>query len=372
MREALRQASGEARRLALAALDGLVRLGLLLAAPVSRRARIRAQARADARRAEHGWTSPAPRSWRDVAWLAVPVGVPLFVLFVDLFAAAVFGVVMPAVWALDGDGRVPYQWVMVTDLAMAFFAVPVGGLMLVLCAFAPRLFLRADDAWTRFLLAPTKAARMAARVQRLTDTRQQAVDSSAGELRRIERDLHDGAQARLVSLTLHLGMAEDLLEREPEAARTMLAQARADADTAMADLRALVHGIAPPLLTERGLRAALEDVAARSPVPVSCTVDVDRRLPAPLESAAYFTTVELLTNAIRHSGARHIALRAADRDGGLAIDLTDDGRGGADPEAGTGLRGVQRRLAPFDGTLTITSPPGGPTTVQARLPCASS
>ena len=337
-------------------------LGTLLGGP---RVFAAARARADAARAPF---PPAPASvGRDVAWLATPLAVLLAVFWLDLLAAGVLGVVMPLVWALDGDGRVTYQWVVVEDLPMAFFAVPVGLSMIWLAWVLPRHLLRAEAWRTRRLLAPS----MAERVEWLTETRTQALDASAVELRRIERDLHDGAQAQLVSIALQLGMAEDLLDRDVDAARGLLTEARAGATAAMSELRALVRGIHPPLLAERGLGGALEALAMRSAVPVECDVALERRLPAPVESALYFSAVELVTNAIRHSGAARVSMRVSSERGRVVLRVADDGRGGADPAAGSGLRGLQRRLAPFDGVLHVSSPAGEGTVVVAEVPCAS-
>ncbi|MDA0183017.1 histidine kinase [Solirubrobacter phytolaccae] len=342
-------------RLLRAGWEGLFGLLLLVAAPFAM-PRVRKRVRRLA--------GTAPTSlWRELTWLATPLGLLLAVFWLDLALAGLMGVGMPLLFALEGDGELWYQWVVVDDLAGAFFAVPVGALMLwVAWRLAPR-FVRAEAWRTRRLLAPS----LAERVEWLTETRSAALDASALELRRIERDLHDGAQAQLVALSLQLGMAEDMLDRDPTAARGLLLEARAGAEAAMAELRALVHGIHPPVLSERGLGGALEALAVRSGV--ECEVALRRRLPAPLESALYFTAVELVSNALRHSGASHIAVTVDD---GVVLRVTDDGRGGARVEDGSGLRGLQRRLAPFDGVLDVSSPVGGPTVVTVELACASS
>ncbi len=308
---------------------------------------------------------PALPLWRALVWLATPLGLLLAVFWLDLALAGVMGVAMPALWALEGDGELWYQWVVVDDLAGAFFAVPVGVLMLGLAWWLPGPLLRLEAWRVRRLLAPT----MADRVEWLTATRAAALDANAVELRRIERDLHDGAQAQLVALSLQLGMAEDLLDRDVDAARALLVEARSGADVAMSELRSLVRGIHPPVLAERRLEGALEALALRSAVPVVCDVNVGR-MAAPLESAVYFTAVELVTNAVRHSGASSIALSLVARDGVLVLRVSDDGRGGASFTADGGLRGLQRRLAPFDGVLDVSSPAGEGTVVTAQLPCA--
>jgi len=361
------------RRLLRAGGENLLGFALLLAVPLSvlggprlvRAALGRVRRRADAVRGPVA--APGGSVVRDLAWLATPLGLLLAVFWLDLVAAGLFGVLMPLLWALEGDARIAYQWVVIEDLADAFFAVPVGGLMLWLAVRIAPPLLRIEAWRTRRLLAPT----LGDRVQWLTQTRAVALDASALELRRIERDLHDGAQAQLVALSLQLGMAEDMLDRDVEGARGLLLQARAGAATAMSELRDLVRGIHPPVLAERGLAGALDALAVRTPVPVGCRVELARRLPAPLESALYFTAVELVTNAIRHSGASQIDVTVDQRVGRLVLRVTDDGRGGASFEGGSGLRGLRRRLAPFDGVLTVTSPVGSGTVVTAELPCAS-
>jgi signal transduction histidine kinase len=206
------------------------------------------------------------------------------------------------------------------------------------------------------------------RVEQLEESRAAAVDVQETELRRIERDLHDGAQARLVALGMSLGMAEEKLRTDPEAARALLAEARSDAREALEELRDLARGIHPPILSDRGLRAAIEALGARSPVPVSVSVQVPRRPPGAVETAVYFVVAEALANAIKYSDARQIDVNVTRSNGVLVAQVVDDGRGGADP-AGNGLTGLAQRVRALDGTLRISSPAGGPTTVTAELPC---
>ena len=222
------------------------------------------------------------------------------------------------------------------------------------------------------LLAGIHAAvvygRRAHRIEELEETRAGAVTVQETELRRIERDLHDGAQARLVALGMSLGMAEEKLKTDPEAAGVLLAEARSGARDALEDLRDLARGIHPPILTDRGLKAAVAALAARSPVPVALSVDVPTRPPAAVETAAYFVVAEALANAIKYAEASRIDVRIARANGFLVAELADDGRGGADP-AGHGLTGLEQRVRALDGRLRVASPPGGPTTVRAELPC---
>ncbi|MGI5161570.1 sensor histidine kinase [Microbispora sp. CA-102843] len=310
-----------------------------------------------------------PATWRDLLWAVSPLQYTLPLVAVGLCLAGAEGVLMPLLWL--AWGRVEYEWLVVTDLPGAFAAVAVGVVTTALACLAPRAFVRLEAAQARWLLAPTTATRLNARIARLTETRTQTVDASAAELRRIERDLHDGAQARLVALAMNLGMAEDLFDADPDTARALLADARTGAHTAMTELRDLVRGIHPPLLADRGVGGALHAIALTSPVPVELDMRLDRRLAPPVESAAYFTVVEAITNAVKHSQAGRITVTVEDLGDRLALRVADDGRGGADPTRGTGLRGIERRLAAFDGSMRVTSPLGGPTTVEAELPCAS-
>jgi signal transduction histidine kinase len=212
--------------------------------------------------------------------------------------------------------------------------------------------------------------RLARRVETLVTTRAGAVEEQDAELRRIERDLHDGAQARLVALGLNLGMAEEKLRSDPESAAKLVAEARAGVAEAIRELRDLSRGIYPPVLADRGIGAALETLADRSPLPTTVSVDLDERPPAAVETTAYFVAAESLANAAKHSGAGSIEISVACRDGGLEVAITDDGKGGADV-SGSGLVGLRRRVEALDGTLTVASPQGGPTTIRAEIPCAS-
>jgi signal transduction histidine kinase len=198
------------------------------------------------------------------------------------------------------------------------------------------------------------------------------VDTQAAELRRIERDLHDGAQARLVALGMSLAIAEQQLEHDPESARALLTEARAASSDALAELRDLVRGIHPPVLADRGLAGAVRALTLAAPLPVTLDIEDSGRLPAPLESAAYFAIAEALTNVIKHAEARTAWVVIGRADERLTLTVGDDGAGGADPSGGSGLRGIERRLSAFDGTLEVKSPPGGPTEVVMVLPCASS
>jgi signal transduction histidine kinase len=209
-----------------------------------------------------------------------------------------------------------------------------------------------------------------ARIEELERTRAGAVDVQETELRRIERDLHDGAQARLVALGMSLGLAEQRLADDPDAARALVAEARAGLSDALRELRDLARGIHPPILTDRGLPAAVAALVDRSPVRIEVQADVPRR-PAPaVETAAYFVVAEALANAAKHAGADAIRVRIDGRGDVLSVRVEDDGHGGADA-AGHGLRGLRGRVEALDGRFSVVSPPGGPTIVEAELPCAS-
>jgi signal transduction histidine kinase len=208
------------------------------------------------------------------------------------------------------------------------------------------------------------------RIEALEATRAGAVDVQEEELRRIERDLHDGAQARLVALGMSIGMAEQKLGTDPDAARELLAEARRGAGEALQELRDLARGIHPPVLTDRGLGPALTALGGRSALPVTVSVDVPERLAAPIETTAYYVVAEALANAAKHAEATQVTVRIRSTAGVLVAEIIDDGKGGADP-SGSGLTGIRLRVEAFDGTLRVASPPGGPTRVTAELPCGS-
>jgi signal transduction histidine kinase len=226
-----------------------------------------------------------------------------------------------------------------------------------------------DARAAKALLGPSRAEELEHRVEHLTQTRAGVVDAADAERRRLERDLHDGTQQRLVSLAMNLGMAR-AQARTAEEARQAIAEAHEEAKTALAELRDLIRGLHPAVLEDRGLDAALSGVTARMPIPVRLTVDLPRR-PAPMiEAVAYFVVSEGLANIAKHaqaSQAEVVVQRAGDR---LHIIVSDDGAGGADPARGTGLAGLARRAAAVDGTFEVSSPPGGPTLLTADLPCA--
>jgi signal transduction histidine kinase len=218
----------------------------------------------------------------------------------------------------------------------------------------------------------TRAQALEHRVDRLTRTRVDATEVAVAELRRIERDLHDGAQARLVAVGMSLRAAEQLMPASPEAALALVAEARETSSRALADLRDLVRGIYPPVLADRGLADAVRALALDTPLPVEVAVDVPEDPPMPVAAAVYFGIAEAITNAVVHAGAATVQVQVAQAGEALRALVTDDGHGGADPSLGTGLAGVERRLAAFDGILAVSSPAGGPTIVAIEVPCVLS
>jgi signal transduction histidine kinase len=255
-------------------------------------------------------------------------------------------------------------------MATALAAAALGLLLVPLVAALVRLITEGELHLSRALLGRSREAALTARVDELTATRAGAVDAAAADLRRIERDLHDGAQARLVALAMDLGMAEERFDRDPEGARALIVEARDEARRALAELRDLARGIRPSLLAERGLGPALEALAGRSGVPAEVEAKLPPVLPAAVELAAWFVTSEALANAAKHAHATRADVRCEVVGGRMSVEVADDGRGGADPD-GPGLTGLRRRVEALDGTLVVASPPGGPTIVRAELPCGS-
>lgn len=260
-------------------------------------------------------------------------------------------------------------------LSIIGFALAVASIPLVPLALwvAPRY------AWLHSQLAvamlgPDRTADLTAKAERLQASRARGVDAAEAERRRIERDLHDGAQQRLVAVAMGLGRAKGKFDADPEMARTLIDEAHADAKLAVAELRDLARGIYPAVLGDRGLDAALSSLAARCPVPVDVTVTVDPRPPAAVESTAYFIVGESLTNIAKHADATTATIRVwrEERPAGdqVVVEITDNGSGGAGLRPGGGLAGLADRAATIDGVMTVVSPLGGPTVIRADLPCA--
>jgi signal transduction histidine kinase len=276
-----------------------------------------------------------PMTWRDVLWI---------------------------VWAIG------FGWVMSLIVVVLLLGVVTG----FFWWFGAYPILWTRSIVDRALLSYSSTETLERRVAVLTESRAAAVDHSAAELRRLERDLHDGTQARLVAVSMSLGMAEELFESDPEAARRTVSEARTATSAAIADLRSVVRGIHPPVLADRGLDGAIRALALDMAVPVEVVGGLAGRPPAPIESAVYFAVAECLANAAKHAGHRQAWVEVGHELGRLRVVVSDDGRGGANVDSGTGMRGVMRRLAAFDGTMTVSSPDGGPTIVTLEVPCALS
>jgi signal transduction histidine kinase len=321
------------------------------------------------------WTVTDPATWRDLAWLVpgavVGCGLGAIGVLVPLYGLA--GLALAPLWIWMGTGWYGYGAIWAVDsIGVALLCVPQGAVFLLGGLAAAPWLRRVDAYFARLFLAPTRNAELRLRVTQLTTTRADTVDAQAAELRRIERDLHDGVQARLVSLSMVIGLADQLLDRNPAGARKLLAEARESSGAALVELRHLVRGIHPPVLAERGLAGAVRALALSLPVDIAVEVDLPGRPDTPVESAAYFAVAETLTNLVRHSRAHTGSVSLRHADGVLTIVVTDDGAGGADPAGGSGLRGIERRLAAFDGTMALSSPPSGPTVITMELPCALS
>lgn len=309
----------------------------------------------------------------------LPWGIATFVTTIVLWTVGIGGLSSPLyAWqsqieingrSIDGGWRLVYVVVTMAAGAVALLATP----------WVVRGIANADRWLVRTLLSQTREEELATRVTELTQSRDASVDSAAAELRRIERDLHDGAQQRLVALAMDLGLARERLASgaDPERAAELVGRAHDEAKQAISELRDLVRGIHPSVLTDRGLDAALSALAARSPVPVDVQVELADRPPAAIEAAAYFVVAEALTNVAKHSGATaawvRVSLRPAAPDAPrrVVVEVRDDGRGGAEVHPGGGLAGLRDRVLAVEGRLRIASPEGGPTMLVAELPCGS-
>lgn len=312
-----------------------------------------------------------PATWRELGFTLVLATVlwPLDLLV----AAVVLGVPLgllgtPLVMATVGGGeevRVLKLW-LATSWPQASAAALVGLLMLAVSGYVLGAVAAGRAELTRALLAPADGERQE-RVAELVRSRVRLVDAFEAERRRIERDLHDGAQQRLVALSMTLGLAR--LDAPPGPLADQLAKAHDEAGKALAELRDLIQGIHPQVLADHGLGAAVADAADRSAVPVDVSVDLPGRLPEAVEAAAYFVVCEALANIGKHSGAGRAEVTGRHESGLLALEVRDDGRGGADAERGSGLTGLADRVSVLDGTISLSSPPGGPTLLRVEIPC---
>jgi signal transduction histidine kinase len=310
--------------------------------------------------------------WREIghALLALPLSLLAFVVASVTWAGSIVLLSLP-VWVGILPGDTAKFWLFEVGqgpASLAFVLVGLVGLVVV----APRAtaaMVELDVAAAGWLIGPSLKDALRAQVGRVETSRVAAVDAAEAERRRIERDLHDGAQQRLVALAMDLGAARERIDRDPEAGRALLDSAHEEAKAALGELRDLVRGIHPAILEEQGIDAALSAVVARCPVPVEVHVDIADRPRASVESTAYYVVTESLTNVARHAQASRAwvsVIRLGDR---LTVEVRDDGVGGADPERGTGLRGLTDRATGLGGTCDVISPAGGPTTLLVVLPC---
>ncbi|MFF5498086.1 sensor histidine kinase [Streptomyces aquilus] len=308
-----------------------------------------------------------PETWRELAY-AVLLALVLWPLdaLVVTFAAGVplFLLATPLLVAVEGEAKVVKLWTVDTWPAATGAAV-TGGVLLLVGAYVLGVAAGARAEVVKALLGAR--GQDSARVAELVRSRVRLVDAFEAERRRIERDLHDGAQQRLVALTMRLGLAR--LDVPPGPLADQLATAHGEAEKALAELRELIHGIHPKVLADYGLEAAVADAADRSAIPVDVHLDLPGRLPRPVESAAYFVVCEALANVGRHSGASRAAVSGGHDEELLTLEIRDDGRGGADLGGGTGLTGLADRVSVLDGRLFLSSPPGGPTLLRVEIPC---
>ncbi|MGY1499564.1 sensor histidine kinase [Streptomyces sp. QTS52] len=316
-----------------------------------------------------------PTTRRELRWLArhATLGLLLGLLGVLLPLVAVRDSLFPLYWKLlpedttatsMGVGNA-HSW----PDALAVAMLGVGWIAIIL-GLGPGMA-RAQARPGRLLLAAGPEADLSLRVAELTATRAAALDAHATELRRIERALHDGTQNRIVSVTVLVGAARRMVARDPAGADELLERAQSAAEQALAELRTVSRSILPPVLDDRGLAGALSGLAAECAVPCRIDVDVPERCAASVEATAYFVIAEALTNIAKHSGAVSASVTARSCGGRLLLHVEDDGRGGADEDGGSGLTGIRRRIAAHDGTLSLASPPGGPTTLKVELPCGA-
>jgi len=312
--------------------------------------------------------------WREIAYLvlALPLGVFTTVLALEVWCLSAALLFLPLYVNALPDNAAKLG-LFAASQGLTTLALSVVGLVGVALAapWLTRALARLDLTVARWLLGPRRQDELGEQVTRLETSRAAAVDSAEAERRRIERDLHDGAQQRLVALAMDLGTARERLETDPEGGRQLVAEAHEEAKAALKDIRDLVRGIHPVILEDRGLDAALSAVVARSPVPVTLDVDLAERPPPAVESTAYFVVSEALTNVAHHAEATRAVITIAQARDRLVVEVRDDGKGGAVVGNGTGLTGLRDRVTALGGVLHVISPPGGPTTLLAEIPCGS-
>ena len=374
--------------LAVTAVTGLVGVGLLMA-PLALRALHAVAGRERSRLTRWGPEIAAPNppptrlrlavadltTRRELRWLAghATLGLLLGLIGVLLPLFAARDTTFPLWWRLVPKGATSTSLGVGTanNWLDALAAALLGlGWIAIIVGLSPGMA-QLQARWGRRLLSAGPEADLSLRVAELTATRAAALDAHAAELRRIERSLHDGTQNRLVTVTVLLGAARRMVARDPSGAEELLERAHSAAEQALAELRSVARGILPPVLADRGLEGALTGLAASCPVPCRIDVEAPGRCAASVEATAYFVVAEALTNIAKHSGAQHAVVTVRSRVGRLHLTISDDGRGGADANGGSGLAGIRGRIAAHDGTFTVASPSGGPTTLKVELPCGS-
>jgi signal transduction histidine kinase len=311
-----------------------------------------------------------PATWKDLLFLAL-VG-PIAWIVTGAVVVALWAISLAAIAAPVLSSAAPHgSWL--GDLQSGeLIGIALAGVVGIAVALVTaRGLAMASAALARVILEPGDRAALEARVAAVEASRAGAVDSADARLRRVERDLHDGAQHRLAYVAMELGRAREKLETDPEGADRLIAEAHEESKKAMVELRDLARGIHPSVLTDRGLDAAVSALADRCPAKVELDIALDRRPPPGAETAAYYVIAESLTNITKHADARNASVRARYDDGKLVVEVADDGHGGARRAPGSGLDGLAQRVEALDGTLTVQSPDGGPTTIRAELPCAS-
>ena len=314
-----------------------------------------------------------PATWRDLGylWLLMPLKILWFTVVVVVWAVPLSLMATPILVAIGLDAMMidaGDQFLFVIDtMGEAWVAVAIGVLLLAIVPAVVRLMAKAHAGLARALLGPTRRS-LERQVEDLVVSRDRTLDAAEAERRRIERDLHDGAQVSLVAVAMNLGRATTKFETDPEAAQALVGEAHLQAKQALVELRDLARGIHPAVLAVRGLDAAVSALAGRSNVPVSVVVEIPDNLSEQVESAAYFVIAEALANVAKHAQATRASVAVATKDGVIAVEVTDDGAGGAD-SAGGGLAVLADRVASLGGHLEVTSPAGGPTSIRAELPC---
>ena len=309
-------------------------------------------------------------TWKELGYHLVhlPKAVVFSTIALGAWAIGLALVTMPLYLSHVPAERARLGWWRIHPGGEALLAAALGLVVLLTAPWVTRGLSRASLGMAEGLLAGGETEVLRQRVATVEASRAEVVDAAEAERRRIERDLHDGAQQRLVALAMSLGMAKEKMDSDPEAAKALVDEAHREAKNALVELRDLARGLHPPVLTDRGLHAAVAGLASRAPVPVEVDLRVTRRAPPSIEGIAYFVISESLTNVARHSGARRARTLVADEGRRLVVEVSDDGIGGASAERGSGLRGLADRVRAVDGTFLVTSPPGGPTTVRAELP----